>query len=175
MHYEVLKTLNKDDSLVGIDIHPKIKEIVENDAFIKSYNNVRYLKESIFDLNENNFDIVTLLEVFEHLSHPYLSLHKIYDFMNVGGIFIITYPNPLNIGIFYRYILRKNILDDDFLRVYKGAADHKVFPMPPSMVIYLQELGFEVKEVAYIKGKLNKIPFLEKFSSYIGIVAVKKK
>ena len=85
----------------------------------------------------------------------------------------MTYPNPLNIGIFYRYILRKDILNKDFLKVYKGADDHKIFPMPPCMVIYLQELGFDVKEVAFIKGKFSKIPFLNKFSDYVGVIAVK--
>lgn len=145
-----------------------------DDNIIKQYKpQVQYEKESIFDFNKKGFDIVTLLEVFEHLPHPYLALHKIYDSMNVGGVFIMTYPNPLNIGIFYRYILRKNILDKDFLKIYKGAYDHKVFPMPPCMIIYLEDLGFKVQELSYIKGKFNKIPFLNKFSDYIGIVATK--
>lgn len=174
MHYEILKTLNSNDRLSGLDINPKIGNI-ENDVNIKPYlEQVKYKKESIFDSNEQGFDIVTLLEVFEHLPHPYLALHKIYDKLNKNGTFLLTYPNPLNIGIFYRYIFRKNILDKDFLKIYKGADDHKIFPMPPCMVIYLEDLGFEVKEVSYIKGKLNKIPFLDKFSDYIGIVAVKK-
>lgn len=174
MHYEILNTLNSNDGLVGLDINSKIENI-ENDVNIKPYlEQVKYKKESIFDSNEEGFDIVTLLEVFEHLPHPYLALHKIYDKLNTNGTFLLTYPNPLNIGIFYRYILRKNILDKGFLKIYKGADDHKVFPMPPCMVIYLEDLGFEVKEVSYIKGKLNKIPFLDKFSDYIGIVAVKK-
>jgi len=175
MHYEILKTLNKNDRLLGIDINPKINTIAKDD-FITNYSlQVSYKEESIFDFKDNNFDIVTLLEVFEHLPHPYLALHNIYNSMNDGGIFIMTYPNPLNIGIFYRYILRKNILDKDFLKIYKGADEHKVFPMPPSMVIYLEELGFKVKEISFIKGKFNKIPFLNKFSDYIGIVAVKDK
>ena len=175
MHYEILKTLDKNDSLLGVDINPKIDNI-DNDVIIKKYKSqVNYEKESIFDFNKKDFDVVTLLEVFEHLPHPYLALHKIYDSMNDGGVFIMTYPNPLNIGIFYRYIFRKNILNKDFMKIYKGAHDHKIFPMPPCMVIYLEELGFTVQEVSYIKGKLNRVPFLDKFSDYIGIVATRNK
>ena len=135
---------------------------------------IKYKKISIFDFNDKNFDIVTLLEVFEHLPHPYLSLHKIYDVLNEDGILILTYPNPLNIGIFYRYLFTDNILNKNFLDIYKGADDHKIFPMPPSMIVYLEYLGFKVEELSYIKGKFSNIPFLNKFSSYIGIVAIKK-
>lgn len=173
MHYKILKTIGKNDTILGIDINPKITEI-SNNPLIKNYSEqATYKNQSIFELKDETFDTIFLLEVFEHLPHPYLALHNIYESLNKGGILIMTYPNPLNIGIFYRYILEKNILNKKFLKTYKGAEDHKIFPMPPSMIIYLEYLGFEVKELAFIKGKMHRFPFLNKFSDYIGIVAKK--
>jgi len=173
LHYEILKTLKEDDFMVGVDINPKVKELV-NDDFIKKYiNQSEYKVDDVFNLKETSLDVVTLLEVFEHLPHPYLALTQISKNMNKGGVFIMTYPNPLSIKIFLRYIFTRNILDNQFLTKYRGHHEHKIFPMPPSVINYMQDFGLEVVEIAYLKGKLSKIPFLNKFSDYIGIVARK--
>lgn len=73
-----------------------------------------------------------------------------------------------------RYFLTSDILDEKYTDLYKRHKEHKIFPFPPSLIVYLNELGFKVRKVCFIKGFLSKIHFLRKFSDYIGIVAEKK-
>lgn len=157
--------------MTGLDIHASI------DGY-KETSQVTYRNLSVFDIEERKefretFDAVTLCEVFEHLPHPYLSLHKIHYALKPGGLFVATYPNPLNLKSFLRYIRQGNIADPTFVSRYMGAPDHKIFPFPVCLAKYLTDLGFKVEEIAFLKGVASRIPFLEKFSSYVGISARK--
>ena len=160
-----------EDYVVGIDISDKIN-------IFKNSKNSEYLQLSIFDIDKikkfkNFFDIITFCETFEHLPNPYLSLEKINYCLKQNGKLLMTYPNPLSIKKFIHYLFQKNLLKKKFLKKYLGAIDHKVFPMPTSIIAYLNYIGFEVEEIAFLKGKLSKIPILNKFSSYIGVIAKK--
>ena len=172
IHKALLENFS-DDSIVGLDINPEIEQF-------KNKKNREYVKLSIFDVDtkkgfKEQFNIVVLCEVFEHLLHPFLVLHKIHYCLKEGGMLIITYPNPTGLKKFVRYLLQQDVTEKDFLRKkYLGAPDHKVFPMPPSLVAYLNAAGFETKKVAFIKRNFCGVPILEKLSSYVGIVAVKK-
>lgn len=173
IHNEIIRTLGTEDRLHGIDIGPGINKY-------KDQRNVHYSQLSIFDVNKipemkGAYDCVILCEVFEHLPHPYLALHRIHHCLKYGGMLVMTYPNPIGFRIFMRYLFTKNIADPYFISQYRGAEDHKIFPMPSSITAYLNETGYCVTEIAFPKGKLQLIPVLEKFSSYVGLVAVKKK
>ena len=58
---------------------------------------------------KNSFDVVVLCEVFEHLPHPYLALHKINYCLKEGGVLIMTYPNPFSLRILLKYLFQKDI------------------------------------------------------------------
>lgn len=158
--------------ITGIDTNPEIEKF--SDSEFRKYHQI-----SIFDIEEKQdllevMDVVVMCEVFEHLPHPYLSLHKIKACLKKGGLLVMTYPNPLRFNLFKLYLRQKNILDKNFLKIFRGAPDHKVFPMPPCMAAYLEDIGFEVKEICFPKAKYQGIPFLEKFGAYVGVVAENK-
>lgn len=55
---------------------------------------IHYLPGNIFSLNANQqFDVVLLAEVIEHVAHPDQLLKKIAEFVKPGGHIVITTPN----------------------------------------------------------------------------------
>jgi len=189
VHYNIVENLKESDSLVGIDTdedkmnrflnNPKTKELQKR-------KNLEYKVMSIFDTDfeDNTFDYVLLLEVFEHLFSPYSVLKEVHRILKAEGGVIITYPNPLSLEKLIKYIKQKNLLDSQFLNSFKGAPDHKIFPHPVCFAIYLNEIGFQTIEIAFIKYDfkpfsaihrfLARIGITSKFSNYVGIYAIKK-
>ena len=61
---------------------------------LMKFSNKRFSKKIVSrKLKKNNYDIVTIIEVIEHLKNPWADLHHIYQSMNKGGVIIITTPN----------------------------------------------------------------------------------
>ena len=188
MHYKILNLLNENDHLVGIDTNKeKLDLFINNEKtkdLVKKYY-VSYRFKSIFstDFKDGEFNCVCLMEVFEHLYNPYNVFDEIRRLIKPGGIFIMTYPNPLNLNIFLKYVIKKNILNQDFLNYFRGDREHKIFPHPVCLANYLNNLGFKVEEVGFIKynikyfSRINyllaKFGITTKFSNYVGICARK--
>lgn len=170
LHESILEAC-PDSRVLGIDTNLRI-------ATFANTATVEYRQLSVFDLDQatdlaGRFNAAVLCEVFEHLPHPYLALHTIARCLAADGVLIMTWPNPLGLGRFARYLLRKNVADPEFIDTWLGAPDHQVFPMPPSMIGYLRSLGLVTQEVAFLKGRFSRLPVLEKFASYVGLVASK--
>ena len=81
--------------LMKLDIHKNnIFEGIENNSEAIKFSNKRFSKKIVSrKLKKNNYDIVTIIEVIEHLKNPWADLHHIYQSMNKGGVIIITTPN----------------------------------------------------------------------------------
>jgi len=170
IHKKIIKNIGQEHQVYGLDININREKYIDNDL-------IKYIDCSIFDLGhdlDGKFDVVYFCEVFEHLQHPYLSLHKIAKSLKNGGKLVMTYPNPLSLKPFIRYLFTNDILNHNFITKFFGDPEHKVLPLPTCMVRYLSELNFEVEDVSFLKGRFSSLPILKKFSSYIGIVAVKK-
>jgi 2-polyprenyl-3-methyl-5-hydroxy-6-metoxy-1,4-benzoquinol methylase len=172
IHNGIVKSLADGDHLTGLDIQDAIGKYADTDK-------TTYRKASLFNLEEmpeysGHFDAVVLCEVFEHLPHPYLALHKIHYALQAGGTLVLTYPNPLSWKGFVKFLLQRDILEKGFVEGFMGHHEHKVFPFPVCMVKYLSDLGFDIQELAFLKGLPARIPYLDKFSDYIGIIARKR-
>jgi len=188
MHYKILDTLRDNDILIGMDNDKKKLDGFLNKTKTKEYIsklNLDYKEGSVFktNLSDNQIDVVVMLEVFEHLQTPYTSLNEIKRILKSGGEIIMTYPNPLSLNKMLRFVFQSNLLNSKYLKTFKGADDHLVFPHPACLINYLQDLGFEVKDIKFIKydiaplsafnGLFARTPWIRKFSSYIGIRAIK--
>lgn len=77
------------DECVGIDIQGDMEKIRE-EGF-----NVHQANVERMDLKEK-FQVVTAMEVFEHLENPGLALQRIADHLVPEGHLILTTPNPLH-------------------------------------------------------------------------------
>jgi SAM-dependent methyltransferase len=168
LHEAVINRFPK-ATICGLDVNPKMASFAANKSGT-------YYSMSLFDADEhpeliNSFDAIIFCEVFEHLPHPYLALHKIYSCLRTGGKLIMTWPNPLNFRLFLKYLFQKDIAAPEYLQKHFGAPDHLVFPMPTSMARYASKLGFKVESVKFLKGA--SLPIINKFSPYVGLVAQK--
>lgn len=171
IHNAILKDLRPGEQVMGMDIQDKISGYRDSDR-------AAYRKVSIFDIEgmeefRSAFDAVTLCEVFEHLPHPYLSLHKIHYALKPGGLLVATYPNPLNLRSFVSYLRQGDVTEPGFVSRFMGAPDHRVFPFPVCLAKYLTDIGFKVEEIAFLKGIATRLPFLRKFGNYVGLSARK--
>lgn len=66
-----------------------------------------------FPYDDNTFDVITNIEVIEHLENPYHFLREVARILKPGGRLILSTPNPLHIynrlsfllrGKFYRFL-----------------------------------------------------------------------
>jgi SAM-dependent methyltransferase len=190
VHYAIVDNLASSDSLVGIDVdEKKMNRFLSNPRtkLLQGQKNLEYRVMSVFetDFKDNTFDFVLLLEVLEHLRSPYLVFNEIYRILKPGGSVIITYPNPLEIGKLMRYIFQKDLLNVKYLDNFRGMSEHKVFPHPVCLAIYLNDIGFRVDAVEFIKCGFRCLDYMfqvlrllfrleNKFSSYVGVAATKK-
>lgn len=159
----------KNKKIDGLDFRKDFKSKVSITKSLNSTGN--YFNEDLYKFKKyNEYDTICLFEVIEHLENPYDALKIISSELNSNSYILLTYPNPLGLRKFKNYILEKDILRNSFLKKYKGADDHLIFPMPMSIINFCKNNKMEVVDVEYIKGVTSKIPYLRKLSSYIGMV-----
>ncbi len=189
VHYAVVDAMRASDRLIGIDVDAERLAgflAAEETKARRAKHALRYETMSILETRfaDAEIDVVLLLEVFEHLFTPYCVFDEIARILKPGGVLVMTYPNPLNLSLLLRFLLRDNLLDAQFRRMFRGAPDHRIFPHPVCLANYLDDRGFEVGRLAFIKyaykrlGVLNKLLMrlvvTRKLSSYVGVYAVKR-
>lgn len=145
--------------------------------FLK-YAKLRYEKGEIYFIAGNyeslifkkKFDLITALEVIEHVPYPDNFLRKIYNDLNKRGILIITTPN----GNFIRNKLpsyssiKGKVIQKDF--IYSADGDRHFFAFRTSEITkLLMNNGFKIKRFYFINSFLilghMKTKFLYKIFS----------
>jgi SAM-dependent methyltransferase len=188
VHQQVLDALPSRDRMVAVDTNREgLRDYLQRDETRRrmARGNVEYRAESLFDTGgANAFDAVLLLEVIEHLALPYHALHRAHALLKPEGCLIMTYPNPLGLKRTMRYIAEPNPADPRFLHAFRGDRDHKIFPHPACIAVYLNELGFTGLHIVYIKHEFRrtlvnrgmlKWSWTRKFATYVGVVAMKRR
>ena len=110
-------------------------------------------KAIIWDLNKpcpieaKNAGTVIFLEVLEHLGNPQLGLQNITKHIEVGGILILSTPNPSSSQNTVNLFLKGRL----FSFQEKHLVEHHVFtPWEHIVRFFLEECGFEILEYASI-------------------------
>jgi SAM-dependent methyltransferase len=98
----------------------------------------------MIDPNENNFDLLTCFELFEHLYDPRAFLKKVYQILAPGGYIFITTLNGLGFDIQLLWEKSKSV----------SPPHHLNFFNPNSIKSLMFSLGFEITEVS-TPGKLD--------------------
>lgn len=62
------------------------------------------LNKDILPYEDNQFDLVTCSEVFEHLENYHSAIREAFRVLKKGGVFIVTTPNVLNMKSRVRYL-----------------------------------------------------------------------
>ncbi len=73
----------------GVEVNPNMARYTIEKLKLKVFNG----KIQEFDGKENSFDIITLIDVLEHLPDPKIILEKCQHLLRPGGILIIKVPN----------------------------------------------------------------------------------
>ena len=106
-----------------------------------------YVIESSLEMikpDENNFDLLTCFELFEHLYDPRAFLKKVYEILAPGGYIFITTLNGLGFDIQLLWEKSKSV----------SPPHHLNFFNPNSIKSLILSLGFEITEVS-TPGKLD--------------------
>lgn len=86
----LLTALKEGYEAFGIDISPYVVEEVKNHPILQQ----RISLSNVLDYTPpQTFDIITLIEVIEHLPEPEKVFQKLYDLLNSGGLLIIQTAN----------------------------------------------------------------------------------
>lgn len=114
--------------------------------------------------------MVVMCEVIEHLNQPWFAFENVVSALREGGVLIMTYPNPYALAKIINYLVTKDVLGKTFIDGFLGAPDHLHFPLLPSLIRHASNLGMFPLEVAFMKGFGSNIPYLNRFSAYVGVV-----
>lgn len=167
--------------ICGVDIvdyrHERYKGIVEFSSVDLNFDKLAY--------RDGTFDLVTALQVIEHLENPFLVMREVHRVLRSSGLFIMSVPNPYNVAFRVKYLLTGNMPPWTSMNAHLLFLTKDVFAKT-----YLA--NFELVETFYQKGaipcwgrlallfgkrvgKHKKIlPATEAFSRRIGYVLRKK-
>lgn len=186
-HCKIMSEI-KVDKIYGIDSNSKLLSELSLDLKFKNWvstTGADYTDRSIYSSGfcDYMFDAVLMLEIIEHLENPFGALREVRRILKKNGKLVLTYPNPNSLLKLLSFLLSDDVCQKQFIKKYQGAEDHKFLIPPACAVKILNDCGFEVTDVTFIKfsGKLKKFEKLlksskitRKLSDYIGITAVAK-
>jgi len=97
--------------------------------------------------------IITMLEIVEHLKNPWICMKNIAETIEPGGYLILTTPNPGWSNS------RIDLLKGGYLSCFSQSdldLNHHVFtPWPHIVTRLLTDSGFEIQEFSTLDGKTN--------------------
>lgn len=149
-------------NLEGVEIEKYAGQVAENKGY-----NVIYGSIDDIDIKKNNYDLIILQQVIEHVFSPYDVLKKLYDSLNYGGILTIETPTSecLDLKLFKS-------------RYWGGFHIPRHFNIfnEKNMVIMLEQIGFKFIFSRYkpqpghwiwsIHHLLSERPVFKKISSF---------
>ena len=100
-------------------------------------------------LPPRHFDLITFLDVLEHVAHPQHLLRSALPLLSLGGCVLLSLPN-----IRFWNAIRKIVLDGDFPQEDEGVFDrtHLRWYTAKSMPRLVQESGYEIVQMQGING-----------------------
>jgi len=136
IHGKMVKVAKK---CVGLDIQKEEVEKLREKGFDTRIQNI----EEPFDLGEK-FDVVVAEEVIEHLSNLGIFLDNIKKHLDVGGLFIISTPNPHGYEFFLSILLLGRTLANP---------RHTHWQSADTLKHLLESNGFELIHCFFVEGK----------------------
>lgn len=98
---------------------------------------------------DNSFDIVTMLAVLEHLTHPQTILEEIHRVLVPGGELLLTVPSKAARPVLEFLAFRLGVVSREEI------ADHKAYYDRTSLTKLLEMTGFRVLKHRYFQLGMN--------------------
>lgn len=118
---------------VGVDVNKDAVEEIQQAGY-----DVRYADAQDFNLGEK-FEVVTLIELIEHVSNPGLVLDHVNKHLVSGGVMVVTTPNPFNPFVFWTYEIKD-----------KGNPGHVAYHSPRMFCRLAERYGFSKKRIVWL-------------------------
>lgn len=137
---------------IDISINPEIKTI-ENLNFIESN-----VEEAVANLEKEQFDLISIMSVLEHLNDPLMVLKECYNHLNPNGILLINVPTWLG-KVFLEFSAFKLRLSP-----FDEMEDHKMYYDKRDLWPLLIKAGFKPSKITmqYHKFGLNLFSIVKK-------------
>ena len=120
-----------------------------------------------FPLGENNYDVVTAIEVIEHLENPRHMLRDLFKVLKPGGRLVVTTPNNESWRSLLSYVVRGH-----FVAFTESSYPAHITALNRmDLIRILKESGFEDIEFSYTnEGMLPKVSKLTWQSCSMGLL-----
>jgi len=123
---------------------------------------LRVEKRDIYDLdNKDDYDVILLMDILEHLNRPYVGLNKVYSALKSDGILFLNIPVCDSVQkrarrLFYSETRASQMKDWDETHI--GSYSKK------EVINILEETGFKMWKVQRLS---NTVPIIGRFSEKI--------
>lgn len=135
--------------VTGIDAAPELIEAARTHAG-QSGLAIRYVAGEVADL-DGQYDLVTAMEVVEHVADPASFIRTLADKLAPGGLLVMSTPNRTGLS---RLLIVT--LAEGTGRIPRGTHEHDQFLMPEELTAHLAAAGLTVtatKGIAFSPGK----------------------
>ena len=146
-----LEVAKKHFSVTGVEPNNSLSSFTSEKLKIDVYKNINLLKK-------NEYDIITLFDVIEHVNKPMEYLKRISEKLRKGGIILIYTPNRDSLGFSYMKE-NQNLVIPPYHMTYLSS---KSFNFIPNVlkVIYLKTFGLDFGDIYAYERDVSKKPNL---------------
>ena len=124
----------------GFDVDPKTTTKVSERYNVKAHHG-DFLQ---IDFKENNYDLITMHQVLEHLKYPNDYLDKINTLLRPGGGLFVALPNIRSLSNRFKHVLERAGLKKKHVGKYYETSHHLMYFDPTTLPILLDRHGFDV-------------------------------
>lgn len=143
--------------MYGVDPSPSLTDIARK--YFGLNIKTAFLEDAGFE--DNFFDVITMTDVFEHITTPKKILSESRKILKPDGILFIKVPNgKFNLFKYYMVKMRGRLKNYDIFDSY----EHVVHYSDKTLKSMLNKYGFEVIKITI--GKPIQIPVWHKFVGY---------
>ncbi|MFA6461383.1 MAG: methyltransferase domain-containing protein [Candidatus Woesearchaeota archaeon] len=114
------------------------------------------LNQTPFPYKDQEFDMITVIEVIEHLENPWAFVRELHRLVKKEGTLIITTPNVGNWYSRLRYLFNMRFANFFDTKFNKDGFDHITPIFPETMRMLISE-KFKIKHISYNR---SHIPFI---------------
>jgi len=127
------------NGLIGLELNDSAVEV----GIKRGYKILNERVEVTTSIPNNSLDLVTMFHVIEHVSEPEVVISRIYEWLHVGGVFVLETPNY--------DALDAKLFRGEYWGGYHTPRHWHIFNSK-NLTTLLEKNGFEVKAVRYQTG-----------------------
>ncbi|MBL4655740.1 MAG: class I SAM-dependent methyltransferase [Bacteroidia bacterium] len=125
------------------------------------------IEQGVLDISryENeSFDVITSIEVLEHINNPKEEIEKICNLLRRGGLFYCTTPNFNSLSRYYLKANYYNIVYPEHLAYFTKSTLTQLAKKEGLRTVKFLSTGFSISAIKISKGKSDENPISEESS-----------